>query len=274
MTALNMCISNTPLEFYPEYNLWVKREDLSCPGGPNFSKTRGVWAHMLARPDYALFGVLDTSHSQGGHAVARAGVLLGKRVRLYYPRRKADPPTLRPPQAAARDLGAELIELPAARSAILWHRARKLIEADGGYMFPNALKLPETVEETAKEVATIPTNILSEISTVIVSVSSGTIAAGVVRGLRLRDWEGSVILHLGYSRSHDAVLDYIEKASGSPWNSQLKPVIVDESYNYADEARAGLTPDFPCNKYYDLKAYRYWIKFDNASHSALLWNAG
>src|SRR5207249_4321397 len=97
-----------------------------------------------------LIGVLDTSHSQAGHAVARACQVLGKRCLNFYPKYKADgggPLALRPPQRRSSALGAELRPLPAGRSCILYHAARKETERLGGVIIPNALKLAETVEE-------------------------------------------------------------------------------------------------------------------------------
>ena len=86
---MGMCVINTPLNYFPEFGLWVKREDLCCPGGPNFSKTRGVFAHVCKRTE-TVIGVLDTAHSQGGWAVARDCSLLDKQCLLFYPIRKSE----------------------------------------------------------------------------------------------------------------------------------------------------------------------------------------
>lgn len=268
-----MCVTSTSLEHHPALGLWVKREDLSCPGGPNFSKTRGVWAHALARPE-SVIGVLDTAHSQGGWAVARACALLGKRCHLYYPVRKHEEPWLKPQQAAAERLGAELHVLPAGRSAVLYHRAKADIAGRGGYMFPNALKLSETVAETAREVAR--TALPPDVDTVLVSASSGTIAAGVIRGFLRHRSVFRVIVHLGYSRPAGAVRTYIDKMVGESLGG-LEVEIVDEGYEYKDEARPGPTPPWPCNSYYDLKCYRWWMSYGREWYGAgdvLFWNVG
>src|SRR3990167_10393059 len=124
---LTMCVSHTPVEHYPDLGLWVKREDLACPSGPNFSKTRGVWARVKSRPD-PIIGVLDASHSQGGWAVARACSLLGRQCWLFYPVRKAEVfSALKPQQQAARDLDARLVPLPAGRSAILYRSEERRV---------------------------------------------------------------------------------------------------------------------------------------------------
>lgn len=266
---MTMCVPNTPVTHHPELGLYVKHEEECCPGGPNFSKTRGVFARVASRPEQ-IIGVLDTSHSQGGWAVAKACSLLGKQCVLFYPVRKHhefDP--LQPQQQAAQKLGAKLVELPAGRSAILYHRAKKLLSSDG-YLMPNALKLLESVDETAAEFkrTTIP-----KVKTIVVSASSGTIAAGVCRGAHLVDWRGRMIVHMGYSRPQAAVRRYIEEVARVPSSAVT---FVDEGYSYADKARPGVDPPFPCNSYYDLKAYR-WIC---ANRTALgddniwFWNIG
>lgn len=264
----------TPIEDYAtEWGLFVKREDLSCPPpGPPFSKTRGVYRRVAARPEEVI-GVLDTYHSQAGHAVARACSLLGKRCLAFYPEYKKEPGP-RPPQRRAEALGAELVPLPAGRSAILFHAARKATEARGGYMMPNALKLAESVTETAKEVTA---DVLRR-ARVIVPASSGTIAAGVLRGMRER-WDGksfrpTLVLHLGYDRSEDEVRRYVYEAAGVELNSWPLE-IVNEGYAYRDEARPGPTPSWPCNPYYDLKAFRWWVRVRaEYSRPGLLWNIG
>lgn len=265
--AGGMLRENTPLEDRrEEFGLWVKREDLSClPPGPPFSKTRGVYARVNSRLE-KIIGVLDTFHSQAGHAVARACQVLGKTCVNFYPVYKADT-GLREPQERSQSLGAELRGLPAGRSCILFHAARKTTEALGGYMMPNALKLFESVDETAKEVPD------QAFDVVIIPSSSATIAAGVVKGFAARKLSPRFIIHLGYSRSHEEVLRYVREASSVP-GAALE--IVDESYAYKDVAKAGETPPWPCNRYYDLKAFRWYVanRESFAGQEVLFWNVG
>jgi hypothetical protein len=274
--AGDMLRFRTPVEDYREqYGLWVKREDLSCPPpGPPFSKTRGVFARVASRPEEVI-GVLDTYHSQAGHAVARACQLLGKHCVNYYPEFKKEPGP-REPQLRAQALGAELVGIPAGRSAILFHQARKATELRGGYMMPNALKLDESVTETAKECRGIDPK---QLSLVIVPASSGTIAAGVLKGLSGQGFpEPTFLIHLGYSRSQPAVHAYLREMSGCGSGTRIR--IVDEGYEYKDKAKPGETPPWPCNAYYDLKAFRWWLSFraewerSHPSSSVLFWNVG
>jgi hypothetical protein len=264
-----MVITDTPVEWYPDLGLFVKREDLCCPGGPNFSKTRGVFAHIQDRREKVI-GVLDTVHSQGGWAVARACKELHRKCMLYYPVRKGDEKQpLKPQQKKAKDLGATLVKLPAGRSFMLYHRARASLRTNA-YMMPNALKLPESVVETAREVER--TKIPSTIGAILVPASSATIAAGVCLGLQGRNYRGKIVVHLGYSRPHHAVLGYMKKMTGL---KLLNVEIVDENYTYADVARPGMVAPFASNEYYDLKTFRWWCDVGRQEYTtALLWNIG
>lgn len=270
IVAGGMLRRNTPLEDYrKQYRLWVKREDLSCPPpGPPFSKTRGVYAHLKNRPEKVI-GVLDTFHSQAGQGVARACQILKKKCINFFPKYKADT-ELREPQILSRKLGARLRPLQAGRSCILFHAARKETEALGGYMMPNALKLDESVTETAKEV---PEG--KKFDRVIISASSGTIAAGVILGFSQnyeRKYWPEFLVHLGYSRSHDQVYKYLRQKTGI---EDLEVTLIDESYNYKDKAKDGETPPWSCNEYYDLKAFRWWMHQPHRqSQSTLFWNIG
>lgn len=282
---MTMCIQNTPVEDHREtLGCFVKREDLCCPGGPNFSKARGVYAHIAKRPE-RFIGVLDTSHSQGGWAVARACQLLGKQCVNFYPEFKASQGAIPAAVRESMALGAQLLPLRAGRSAVLYHGARAWLaghpdQVEGSYyMMPNALKLEESVEETAAEVARTFPRLDNSRLPVLVSASSGTIAAGVLRGLVHAGWRGRLIVHMGYSRSVDAVHTYVTRMArvdGIDLVSQAGIQVVDEGYEYKDAARPGDDPPFPCNAYYDLKAFRWWMREGRARHGpvALLWNIG
>lgn len=133
-------------------------------------------------------------------------------------------------------------------------------------MMPNALKLDESVEETAKECT-----LANRPDVVIIPSSSATIAAGVIKGYG-RDPE--YVVHLGYSRSHDEVLRYIALKSGL---DQLDITLIDEGYSYKDKAKDGPTPPWPCNEYYDLKAFRWWMRVGRGIYDGkrvLFWNVG
>jgi hypothetical protein len=263
-----MLVNETPIE-HVGGNVWVKREDLCSPyPGPGFAKIRGVLAHVRARPE-GLIGVLDTYHSKAGWAVAYVCRALGKRCVDFFPVYKADGDALRPQQAMAHGLGADLVPLPAGRSAILYHTARRETVARGGYVMPNALKLPETVAEVADEVVRTPG--LSRFEHLVISVSSGTIAAGVLSGFARLGLAPRTTFHLGYDRSREALLSYVR--GYVPSLDAFRPEVVDEGYGYKDKARGAEVAPFPCNPYYDLKAWQ-WLRRQDSLPPTLFWNVG
>ena len=275
-----MIVNNTPVETHliNGVPVLVKREDLCCPfPGPSFSKIRGVVAHIKNRPE-EFIGCLDTYHSKAGWAVAYVCANLGKKAVNYWPRFKKDGAVWLPrfQQQQSDRLGAELVDLKAGRSAILYHQARKHMAQHypGSYLMPNALKLPESVTENAAEaVRTAPH--LPPSGTLVISISSGTVAAGVLQGFAqagLLD-NYNVILHMGYSRSQDATREYIEKAAGLTLGDRIK--FIDEGYGYADAAPRDCPEPWPINPYYDKKAL-WWLinNIRELSGPLVFWSIG
>lgn len=261
-----MLVNNTPLETYQLNGIpiLVKREDLCAPfPGPSFSKMRGVVAHIEAR-DEKFIGVLDTFHSKAGWCVSYVCQQLGKVAVNFWPRYKADPAEgfPRKQQQYAHGFGAQMVTLQAGRSSVLFHQAKKQLAAgwSDSYLMPNALKLPESITENAVEAER--TCLLGNIpltGILVLSISSGTVAAGVLKGFHyagfLKNYQ--VILHMGYSRSEEATRKYIESCVGFPLGPNIQ--FVDEGYGYADAARDIDVP-FPCNKFYDAKAWKFLSK--------------
>lgn len=262
-------LRSTPIETFQlnGHDILVKREDLCCPlPGPSFSKMRGVVAHIASRPEGTI-GVLDTLHSKAGWGVAWACRELGKHCVNFWPYYKREVlaggvTPLREAQRHSEELGSELVRLKAGRSAVLYHEAKKLLMgyhggSENAYMMPNALKLRESVVENAAEVVRSRSALPAK-GTVVISISSGTVAAGVIKGLHLLGFLTSyeVVLHMGYSRSVAATLSYVREQSGTDCDGVA---VVDEGYDYADKARPGAPCPFPSNEHYDLKAWR-WLQ--------------
>lgn len=273
-SSKNPILNNTPVEKHIVlkglYTVWVKREDLcSIDPWPKFSKIRGIVSHISAQ-QAGVIGVLDTFHSQGGWAVAAACKYLGKDCINFWPRYKAmKKGERRKNQRRSKALGAKLVAFQAGRSAILYHRAKKyMADLKSSYMMPNALKLPETMRETAYEVHVTD---MAKFDNIVIPISSGTVAAGVLQGLVKKKHYPRIFIHLGYTRSKKAVRAYLrQNAPGFP---QKRIKIIDEGYAYKDQARGSMVPPFPCNPYYDLKAWQ-WLLRARPKGRTLFWNIG
>lgn len=251
-----MVVSDTPINMYEVRGrpVLVKREDLCCPG-PAFSKLRGVERH-IASIDERYIGVLDTYHSKAGWGVSMLCEAMGKTAVVFYPVYKDDT-VIRPYQVEAAKHGARIHGLTAGRSCILYHRAKSILETlyNGSYMMPNALKCHESVDSTACEVACVPDHLKGRDTLWIVSCSSGTIAAGVMKGLVDHNSDSRLLLHMGYSRSGGELIRYMKGIAGITDTKGLRIDVVDEGYSYKDAV--SMFAPFPCNPYYDRKAWKW-----------------
>ena len=264
-------IRDTPFEKYPIGNrqVWVKREDL-CVDETHFSKMRGVYKHLSSRPEHFI-GVLDSYHSKAGWGVSHICKMIGKKAVVFYPQYTKEP-GLRDNQVNCLRWDAILFPLQAGRSCILYHRAKSLLaeKYPESYMLPNALKLQESVDDTSDQVYNHTPGELIHGATWIISISSGTIGAGVIDGLRRLKANVNIILHMGYSRSKDGVLNYISKYVGDVSDINL----VDEGYGYKD-AVENSDISFPCNQYYDAKAWRWLVNnISRLKGKIVFWNIG
>jgi len=269
-------ISGTPWEKHD--GIWVKREDLCSPyPGPSFSKIRGVEQHIIKLMNSSFpptsIGVVDSRHSKAGWGVSYICQLMKIPVTVFYPILKGET-ELRPFQKMCDKLDAGLVGLPATKSAVLFYQARKLFQNwdSYGYLMPNGLKLRESVLSTEKELLNYtPENLLR--GTWIISISSGTIAAGVLSGLTKFKFKGKIYLHMGYSRSKKAVKNYLNSIGHNLQCEDLDLELIDEGYNYKD--RVDNKCPFACNPYYDLKAWKWVTKYRNKFESPIVfWNIG
>lgn len=276
-------VSNTPFDIYQVngYDVYVKREDMSCPfPGPQFSKIRGLYNHMkIIKQERGPIpvGILDTIHSKAGWGTAYIGNVLGMEIYDFYPIYKSTigAGVLNHQQRMSSSLGAILVPLRATAGYILEPVAKQLLNQythGQGYMLPVGLKLNETVEATADEILDYTPDELLFDGSWIISSSSGTIAAGVWMALQEADSDAVLYCHSGYGRKYESVVNYIKHKSGYEVDDHL--VFIDEAYQYKD--RVDYSCPFPCNPYYDLKAWK-WLNgqdMNRFKHPVVFWNIG
>lgn len=270
-----LVLDGTPWEEYQIDGVFVyiKREDLCCPlPGPSFSKIRGIERYITKQPQDATFGVMDTRHSKAGWGVAYICKEYGYNCVDYYPVLKSDNGKLRENQQRAEDLGAMLYPMKAGMSAVLFNQAKTITKEIGGIMLPNGLHLQESVDATADElIKYTPEELLD--GTWVVSISSGTLGAGIVMGLdRASHNEVDIIYHMGYSRSEQTVRKWTKQVTDDANIDKLS--VIDEGYEYADKVDNSWIP-FPCNEYYDAKAFT-WLAHNvhNLRQPIIFWNIG
>jgi 1-aminocyclopropane-1-carboxylate deaminase/D-cysteine desulfhydrase-like pyridoxal-dependent ACC family enzyme len=218
---------------------------------------------------------MDTQHSMAGWGAAYVCRELKLSCVNFFPVLKADK-GLRYNQIKAKELGADLYPMKAGMSAILFNQAKKILKEQckqPSIMLPNGLKLTETVQATALEVIEHTPTYLQG-GTWVVSISSATIASGVIKGINELGFKATVMMHMGYSRSADQVHRYVNTMAGD--HPYVAVQIVDEDYEYKDKVDNAWIP-FPCNEFYDAKAFTWLAKsitsyIDN--QPIIFWNCG
>ena len=270
-----MVIKCTPIEKHG--GVWVKREDLSCPSpGPAFSKVRGLASHMVNSTAIG-FACLDMATSKAGWGTAYLAKALGRGSIVYYPSLKEWEGQPGPYQRRAKQFGAELRPLSPGRSSVLWYQARADLRGSPYIeLLPNGLRLPETVVETAEELLTVSRELL--LGTIVVNVGSGTICSGVLTGLIEAGYNPSRMIGVTTHKvvAADKRKRILDKVCGAVMMVHDLPnwfSLVVTDCGYAD--REDCPCPFPCNPWYDRKAWRWLV--DNQTQlpePILFWNIG
>lgn len=272
----------TPIEIYD--GILVKREDLcfSTPAPP-FSKCRGVVKYLtkLKLKGVKIVGYTETAISMAGWAVAWACKDLGLTAVIFDPQYENTPETLLYHRSKWKEFGAIVYPIPAGRAKVGWYQSKKLLEryyGRGAKLLPLGLPFKETIEETEKELlATLEQLRDEQIRSIVICIGSGTIAAGVYKGLC--ETKSTIFLYGIMCREGGAKNKQrtIERKAGVVNEGFFKPtsnlIIIDEGYEYTEKAKA--EAPFPCNPFYDLKAWKYLI--DNRykiEEKILFWNIG
>lgn len=262
----------------------VKREDLCTPvPGPPFSKMRGLLPKLkkLKADGYEVVAYVETAVSMAGWGVAWLAPKVGLDVIIFDPQyapRKRLPPHLRLLEYHRYQWkihGATLIPLQAHMAAVNYHRAKKWLGnncAKPTYLLPLGLPLEESVAATADVARALP----QSYKNVVINVGSGTICAGVLRGLKYSPV--TIWGIMGRTGDAEAKALTIETKAGILEEGLLKTRaklnIVDPGYEYARQESQVEAP-FPCHPFYDLKAWRWLVdNLNNLKGPVLFWNIG
>ena len=268
----------TPIEEYEINNIpvFVKREDLCSPfPGPNNAKIRGIYPFLLRLKEQGIknVGILDTKISRAGWIVAYCCSKLGLKCYDFFPMYKNDS-KLKFQQLMVKAFKGILIPQKAGRESIRYARAKKFMKKiPNSFMLPDMLKLTETVNEVSKIVLSIDKSLLS--GSIIVSVGSGTIFTGILKGLieqKLAD--SSLFGILCANVSTESRYRNINKLLGY-YNFFKKPKVKLINYNYEYLKPEFYDSPFPCDIYYDRKAWRWLcLNVNKLKQPILFWNIG
>lgn len=291
-----MILPNTPIEKYIYDNItyFVKREDLSCKSpGPPFAKIRGLYPHMrkLKAEGVTTVGYMDTAISMAGWGISYFAKKLKMQAVIYYPQYKDG---FKYNQTVFikkwERFGAIICPLEKPNLyQINVYRAENRFKKQypDGVWLPNGLNLPETLESVCEE--SFQTFKQIQPTSIVCCVGSGVMLAGILQGLNramVRTKEiNAVLIHRQVNipakrtkiLNHAGFKDYMHPgffpeypSIGSVTNALN---IIKTEYLYHEQAK--MKAPFPCNTYYDLKAFEWMINnIHKLPQPILFWNIG
>lgn len=261
---------HTPVEVYEVggFPVFVKRDDLfAAPPAPPLAKLRGLKTILQGamQENVGLIGCFEASKSNIGHGLAAACLAHpGLQPVVAFPSiagRNLTESLLR-----ARELGAELMPIRNNLIAICHRQAAKFINDRGGFMIPFGFECPEAVKAVEDEAKTISARMV-EGGTVVVACGSGVTLAGLLRGL---PGEPNRIIGVSVGRAVKNIHRCVVRFVGAvPTHLEIRPARLAYRNRSLEEA------PFPCNAWYDLKAWEVIAEeIDTLTKPILFWNVG
>lgn len=244
----------------------VVREDLVAPWpGPNFSKIRGLYAHLLRLREAGMteFASQDTSISRCGWGCSYIARELGMTHYNVYAERRE----LKFYQRMSRALGGVMVPVRGSFSGAMIAQAKK--QLPGVHFLPIGLSLVETLEEHKRLLAHLP----KMRGSIVVASSSGTIGAGVVYGLQGGHVYAVMTSCFKNRLAKITGLVRLAEARCGRKQGEVYLSVVDAGYRYTDAEMID-TP-FPCDIYLDRKAWR-WLELNigQLEDPVVFWNIG
>jgi 1-aminocyclopropane-1-carboxylate deaminase/D-cysteine desulfhydrase-like pyridoxal-dependent ACC family enzyme len=290
-----MIVQNTPIETYSHKGIkyFVKREDLSCtlPGPPS-AKMRGLSLFLknLKQKGVKEVGYMDTAISMAGWGISYFAKITGLKAVLYCPKYKDGYRYNQAEFIAKWGLfGAEIVPLEhPAQHQINIHRAKRdfLLKYPDGVWLPNGLKFSETISAVKQEMQETISNVHPK--SIICSVGSGVMISGILQGLNQYPHKVEQIFGVLVTQGIESkkkklevlnLAGFIEKQAGLFFQKPnihdivSRFEIIESNYNYHDDPQ--IESSFPCNNYYDLKAFEWMLQnIKQLKQPILFWNIG
>jgi len=263
---------------YDGHDVYVVRDDLTSKfPGPNNSKVRGLLYKLqkLHKRGVKAVASQDTSISRIGWGVSWLAKKFDMTHYNFYPAKKE----LNFYQKMSAYWGGVLIPLlgtfsNAFRVAAKRYMIKHNIKAE---FLPIGLSMPEAVQANADLVGVLPSDLFE--GSLIISVSSGTICAGLFYGTILNEYKTDIygVLASTFKNRRRKIIHLVRRTAaglGKPvkvYDNRLK--LVDLGYKYKE--REYLRPPFPCDLYLDRKAWKFLIdNIGKLKEPIVFWNVG
>ena len=279
-------IKNTPIRKYKvgKQEILVKREDLACPPpGPPFAKVRGLLPVLKNHQGNGVkvIGYMETTVSMAGWGISYFCKQLGMKSVIFKPVYQDEKPRHEQlfQEKKWKEFGADIISLEKPnRLMINWYRARKILQDkyQHSVMLMQGLPFSETVEEIAKQIVRHK-RVFQSVKSLVTCIGSGTMTAGIIKGLDQIDCPVKVYGVIVAQKNLQVMNKKIHRMAGLNLDgffaAKPKMRLVDAGYVYTQKEQVKCP--FPCNPYYDRKAWKWLV--DNIAileKPILFWNIG
>jgi 1-aminocyclopropane-1-carboxylate deaminase/D-cysteine desulfhydrase-like pyridoxal-dependent ACC family enzyme len=270
----------TPIEIYD--GVYVKRDDMCFdPPAPPFAKCRGLMRRLstLKEQGITTIGYTETAISMAGWGVAWACKELGMRSVIFDPQYKDTLDILTFHRKQWKKFGVTTVPIKAGRAKVNYYISSKYLQENFkmAVMLPLGLPFDETVNATCEEVMETWQHLSVHIKSVVCCVGSGTIAAGIWKGLTNVNAGCYLFGVMTRTGNINGKARNIEKKANllsyGFFKSSVHLTLIDVGWKYIEESKVKCP--FPCHSYYDLKAWE-WLTLNRVQlkEPILFWNIG
>jgi len=256
---------NTPVEYYPLYNIFVKREDMCC-NVERFSKARGFLPELtnIKEQGLTIIGWEEAGDYRAAKCVASICKYLNLELHIWgKPIEKLPKEVREVSQLRLKDIekyGAKIHFYDRKYLVkIHWYKHRHEVQ----YMIPlggdkSFMKLGISQEVKKTD--------LTNIKEIVVCMSTGGLLQGLLQGTGFLQNINNIFIY--------AILIQERKPIKLTPTEQKRVKFIDMGWKYYD--LSSIYPlEFPCNLQYDAKAWKWLIENRKIlSDKVLFWNAG
>jgi 1-aminocyclopropane-1-carboxylate deaminase/D-cysteine desulfhydrase-like pyridoxal-dependent ACC family enzyme len=216
--------TTTPTQYYPDYRLWAKREDLFGRAGIRGGKVRsceGLIKAYMAGGGRAGVVTAGARHSPQMQIVARLAAHYGLPCRCHT---ATGPYTPEMHDAAAH--GAVVVQHRPGHNSVIIARARADANGRGWLEIPFGMESPAALQYTRNEARNL---VPGDYKRIVIVLGSGMTAAGLLWGLRDAGWQALPVLGVQIGASP---IKRLNKYAPPWWHAQMNVVVSPHPYKH------------------------------------------
>jgi cysteine synthase len=217
-------------------------------------------------------------------AVSYFASLLGMKSIVFYPQYKGGFRHEQVMQSKKwKEFGAEIIPIEKPNmQKVNFYVAKNILaqKYPDAVMLEQGLPFSETISEVERQVELLPKESLG--GTLVVCIGSGVMASGIVKGLaKILNGKAQTVYGIVVApKSVKKKKAEIEKRSGVDTSTNkffstnnIDLHVLDLGYKYEEPEM--IDCPFPCNRYYDKKAFKWMVdNIDSIIQPVIFWNIG